>query len=104
LTFQRLEAADSFQFTGMYVEFTMSMTENLTMPDRIALKLTGMTCGGCARAIERVLSRVPGVKSAKVDFGLGLAVVSGAASAAELIAAIEAAGYGAQPIDRTLTG
>jgi copper chaperone CopZ len=59
------------------------------------LALTGMTCDGCARTIERVLSRVPGVKSAKVDFDLGIAIVNGSAVPSELISAIEAAGYDA---------
>lgn len=59
------------------------------------LAVTGMTCNGCARTVERVLSRAPGVKSAKVDFDLGLAIVSGSTAASELITAIENAGYGA---------
>ena len=57
------------------------------------LAVSGMTCEGCARTIERVLSRVPGVKSATADFDLGLAIVNGSAAASELIAAVEAAGY-----------
>lgn len=59
------------------------------------LALTDMTCSGCARTIERVLFRVPGVNSARVNFDLGLAIVSGSAAPSELIAAIESAGYGA---------
>ncbi|WGS23697.1 heavy-metal-associated domain-containing protein [Bradyrhizobium sp. ISRA464] len=54
-----------------------------------------MTCSGCARTVERVLRRVPGVDNATVDFDLGLAVVNGAATPAALIAAVEGAGYGA---------
>ena len=60
-----------------------------------ALAVTGMTCGACARTVERVLSRMPGVKRAAVDFDLGLAIVSGSAAPAKLIAAVETAGYGA---------
>ena len=59
------------------------------------LAVSGMTCGGCARTIERVLSRVPGVTSANVDFDLGVAIVNGSAAPSELIAAIEKALYGA---------
>jgi copper chaperone CopZ len=59
------------------------------------LAVSGMTCGGCARTIERVLSRVPGVTSANVDFDLGVAIVNGSAAPSELIATVEKAGYGA---------
>ena len=65
------------------------------------LAVSGMTCEGCARTIERVLSRVPGVKSAAADFDLGIAVANGSAAASELIAAVEAAGYGASVADRS---
>ncbi|MFH1343404.1 MAG: heavy metal-associated domain-containing protein [Pseudomonadota bacterium] len=63
------------------------------------LAVTGMTCGGCARTIERVLSRVPGVKSAAVDFDLGLTIVNGSAAPSDLIGAVMAAGYGASVTD-----
>jgi copper chaperone CopZ len=59
------------------------------------LAVTGMTCGSCARTVERKLRRVPGVKSAAVDLELGVAIVNGTAAPSSLIAAIEAAGYGA---------
>jgi copper chaperone CopZ len=35
--------------------------ESLTLPVR------GMTCGGCARTVERTLSATPGVTKATVD-------------------------------------
>jgi hypothetical protein len=31
------------------------------------LAITGMTCNGCAAAVTRVLSRVPGVANVEVD-------------------------------------
>lgn len=58
------------------------------------LAVTGMTCGSCARTVERKLRRVPGVRSAVVDLELGVAIVNGTAAPSSLIAAIEAAGYG----------
>jgi copper chaperone len=59
-----------------------------------------MTCEGCARTIERVLFRVAGVKSAKVDFDLiGIGIVRGAAGATELILAVVRAGYSAMAAD-----
>lgn len=33
-----------------------------------ALKVKGMSCGGCAAMVEKGLLKVDGVKSAKVDF------------------------------------
>jgi copper chaperone CopZ len=72
-----------------------AMTTNVQELSPTTLAVTGMTCDGCARTVERVLSRVPGVSSAKVDFDLGRAIVSGSTAPSELITAIENAGYGA---------
>ncbi|MCZ7687608.1 MAG: cation transporter [Sandaracinaceae bacterium] len=33
------------------------------------LKIEGMTCGHCVRAVEQVLTRVPGVHRAEVAIG-----------------------------------
>lgn len=65
-------------------------------PGDTTLSISGMTCGGCANTVTRVLSRVPGVDSANVDFGSGRAAVAGTARPQDLIRAVEAAGYGAQ--------
>ena len=62
----------------------------------VVLSILGMTCSGCANTVTRVLSRVPGVSSAKVDLTTGRAVVTGEARSEELVAAVQAAGYGAQ--------
>ncbi|EFI53323.1 MULTISPECIES: heavy-metal-associated domain-containing protein [Afipia] len=62
----------------------------------IVLTVSRMTCGGCANTVTRILSRVPGVVDAKLDFATGLATIKGEAPAAVLIAAVEAAGYGAK--------
>jgi len=71
----------------------MDVDAENTNPTTIAV--TGMTCGSCARTVERRLRRVPGVETAAVDLELGVAIVSGTAAPSSLIAAIEAAGYGA---------
>jgi copper chaperone CopZ len=65
----------------------------------LKLKISGMNCEGCARTVERVLSRVTGVESAKVDFNRGTGVVRGTAQADELISAVVQAGYGAVALD-----
>jgi len=61
--------------------------------ETIALSISGMTCGSCAKTVARILSQVPGVTDAKVDLGSGSAMVSGKASADALIAAVQSAGY-----------
>lgn len=49
-------------------------TTNLQVA-QCALKVSGMTCGGCAGMVEKGLLKVEGVKTAKVDFKTGEAQV-----------------------------
>jgi copper chaperone CopZ len=65
---------------------------------RTVLSLTGMTCSGCAGTVTRVLQRLPGVTRAEVDLSSARALVEGSARPAELVAAAEAAGFGAQVV------
>ena len=37
------------------------------------IHVSGMTCGNCARSVERKLSNSPGVSSARVDLAAGVA-------------------------------
>ncbi|WP_144804882.1 cation-translocating P-type ATPase [Curtobacterium sp. BH-2-1-1] len=64
----------------------------------VELDITGMTCASCANRIERKLGKLPGV-TATVNYATEQAQVEvagpDAADAAALIAAVEAAGYGA---------
>ncbi len=78
----------------MRYEFYMKKEPNM---ERITLHITGMTCSACTARVERALTGVPGVakarvnlaaKNARVDFDERLA------SRADLVRAIEAAGYG----------
>lgn len=59
----------------------------------IVLAISGMTCGGCAGAVGRALSAVPGVVEARVDLAGSRATVTGSARAEDLIRAVEAAGF-----------
>ena len=59
----------------------------------VVLAISGMTCGGCAGAVTRALSAVPGVVEACVDLAGGRATVTGTAGAEELIRAVQAAGF-----------
>jgi copper chaperone CopZ len=63
---------------------------------RIALSITGMTCGHCRQKAEDALTAVDGVWAASVDLESGSAEVDyddKRSDAAALIAAVEAAGY-----------
>ncbi len=60
------------------------------------LNIPGMHCGGCARTIEKALRQVAGVNAASADAWRKIAEVAGLASAADLIAAVEVAGYDAE--------
>ncbi len=62
----------------------------------LILNITGMTCGGCARAVERVIRNADPRAGVAVDAASGRAEVSSALPADTLVRAIEAAGYGAQ--------
>ena len=61
----------------------------------IQLKIGGMTCGGCASAVRRVLESAPSVTAVSVDLAAGSATVqtSAAVDPALLASAIEEAGY-----------
>ncbi|EQD48558.1 Heavy metal transport/detoxification protein domain protein [mine drainage metagenome] len=60
------------------------------------LKISGMTCAGCARNVTRLLSRVAGVVDAEVDLARGEARVRGTAAFDALAQALEGAGYRAE--------
>jgi len=62
----------------------------------IEIKVEGMTCNGCVRSVERKLSAVAGVESARVDLGTGKATVEyddSRAQVDQMIAAVEQIGY-----------
>ncbi len=64
------------------------------------IAVEGMTCASCVARVERALARVPGVQSASVNLATEKASVFGSADPADLIAAVEAAGYGAHLAQR----
>ncbi len=66
----------------------------------VDLAIEGMTCASCVARVEKALAQVPGVSSAMVNLATERArVMRGpAADDAALIAAVEAAGYGARRI------
>ncbi|HEX7554514.1 MAG TPA: heavy-metal-associated domain-containing protein [Geothrix sp.] len=56
-------------------------------------KIQGMTCGGCAKHVEKALRSVPGVTEVAMDVTKGTAAVGGTASFEAMAASVEAAGY-----------
>ena len=58
-------------------------------------KVTGMSCAACQNKVEKAVSSVPGVTSCAVSLLTNSMGVEGTASASEIIAAVENAGYGA---------
>ena len=57
--------------------------------------VTGMSCAACSARVEKAVSAVPGVTSCSVSLLTNSMGVEGSASAAEIIKAVEDAGYGA---------
>ena len=58
-------------------------------------KVTGMSCAACQTRVEKAVSAVEGVDSCAVSLLTNSMGVEGTASPEAIIAAVEAAGYGA---------
>lgn len=56
-------------------------------------RVTGMTCGGCAKHVEKALRGVAGVATVTVDLAKGTAAVEGTAPFEAMAASVAAAGY-----------
>ncbi len=57
--------------------------------------VTGMSCAACSARVEKAVSKVDGVKSCSVSLLTNSMGIEGDASAADIIKAVEEAGYGA---------
>ncbi len=58
--------------------------------------VTGMTCAACSTRVEKAVSALPGVTGCSVSLLTNSMGVEGTAGAAEIIAAVEKAGYSAR--------
>ncbi|CAH5853488.1 Copper-exporting P-type ATPase A [Enterobacter cloacae] len=67
--------------------------------DSQQLLINGMSCASCVSRVQNALQAVPGVAQARVNLAERTALVMGSASAAELVQAVEKAGYGAEAIE-----
>lgn len=63
----------------------------------VELDLTGLSCGACARRVEKTLNKIGGAR-ASVDFGARVATIEAAddISVSDLCDAVRKAGYGAE--------
>ncbi|MBI4967758.1 MAG: copper-translocating P-type ATPase [Rhodospirillales bacterium] len=65
------------------------------------LAITGMSCAACSTRLEKVLGQVPGVAQVQVNLATERARIeapAGLVGLADLIRAVEQAGYGATPV------
>jgi copper chaperone CopZ len=78
----------------------MTMTTVQTSTKTTILRAEGFSCPSCVAKIERQVGRLAGVTSVTVHFASARIEVRhdpGAASVAELVAAVAKAGYTARP-------
>ncbi|AZI88576.1 copper-exporting P-type ATPase CopA [Kosakonia sp. CCTCC M2018092] len=69
------------------------------LDDSQQLLINGMSCASCVSRVQKALQEVPGVTQARVNLAERTALVMGSAPAAELVSAVEQAGYGAEAIE-----
>jgi len=63
------------------------------------LRVSGMTCNGCVKHVDAALRKVPGVTAVEVDLAHGRAKVvhDEQSPVPALVAAVDDAGYAAEP-------
>ncbi|WAE51094.1 heavy-metal-associated domain-containing protein [Stutzerimonas frequens] len=61
------------------------------------LKVTGMSCGSCVRHVNAALAALDGVVQVDVELASGIVRVRGDAEPQALVAALDEAGYLAEP-------
>lgn len=77
-------------------------TAAATTTQATTLKISGMSCAGCANSVGRILKRVPGIQLADVNFAAEQARViydPEQANLERMIAAVENGGFGAAPLE-----
>lgn len=75
----------------------VGVTASESLPSQ-QLRIQGISCGGCVKAIEKAIFTVPGVEEASVDFATGVATVWGDVASDKVIEAINQKGYEAAVI------
>lgn len=67
----------------------------------IELKITGMTCDHCKRAVEKALATVPNVQTVSVDGPNGHATIRGVPNVEALFDAVRSEGYDVELLAQT---
>lgn len=67
-------------------------------------EVTGMSCAACSARVEKAVSKLPGVSACSVSLLTNSMGVEGTATEQEIVAAVEAAGYGARPKNAAAKG
>ena len=71
------------------------------MANKNKYDITGMSCAACVARVEKAVNAVDGVTECAVNLLTNSMIVSGTASAEQIIKAVTDAGYGAQPVKAT---
>jgi copper chaperone len=69
------------------------MEDAMKLENIMTLKVEGMTCGHCQKAVKEALEQVPGAQNVQVDLQKGLATVEGVINPEPLIEAVVEEGY-----------
>ncbi len=60
----------------------------------VELKVTGMTCNGCANSVKRAINRLDPNANVEIELETGLVRIEGAVQAEQAKESITKAGYG----------
>lgn len=85
------------QVNAQTLETVLTKNESKT----VTLKITGMTCAGCANHVSKALEKVDGILEEEVKFPGDIAIIkydSDKTNEKDIIAAIEKTGYMAEVI------
>lgn len=63
---------------------------------KLALDVSNMTCGGCARSVEKIIQKADAAAKVSVDLPTGRVEAETSADAAAIAAALTAAGFPAK--------
>ena len=86
---------------------TKALSERDEATSIVTLAVENMRCGGCIRSVERAAMSVPGVKSARANLAakrVSVVVENGRVGEADVIAALEQAGFAAAPMQEAKDG
>lgn len=98
-TVEAPSSAPNYQLAGAAVAPESTKAGAAKTEEKMDLRISGMDCASCANIIERSLKKVPGVKSASVNFTTAKARVTinpSETSMDDLVLAVKKAGYKAE--------